>query len=208
MAHTVYLGSFNKRLNSTKQPTYSGWASYSCVFKDDTSLIRPTIRLSADFATFSSSHFNYGYMLGRYYWIRDIRSVRSGYIEVDMTVDALATCKSAIQSTNAFIEYGFNTFDAGDSSTRFPDTRVSVNENPTTYVANFDPSHGLISPLTGCYTLQAVGAQGGLVGHNGLATFVLTGAKMKQLLRDITHDLPDEIDQIMQNTSSAQDIMN
>lgn len=208
MAHTVYLGSFNKRLNSTKQPTYSGWASYSCVFKDETSLIRPTIRLSADLATFSSSHFNYAYMLGRYYWITDFRSVRSGYVEVDMSVDVLATCKSAIQATSAFIEYGFNTFNAGDSSSRVADNRMSVKENPIMYSNDYDVSGGILSRNTGCYVLQAVGNDQSGGSHKGLGAFVLDQADMARLMTAINSTISNDLSDIFQNSATAQVVMN
>lgn len=211
MAHTIYMGTFNKRLNSTKQPTYTGWTSYSCVFKDETSLYRPTVRIAADFATFASANYNYAVMLNKYYYIQDVRSIRAGYIEVDMAIDPLATYKSSITGTSAFIEYGFNTFDASDQNTRFPDNRVSVNVNPTAYTESADVSGGMIDAADGCYIVQAVGNNPN-GAHKGLATFALSAAQLREMMSQVyggANGLDATINNIMSNTQlSAQDVMN
>lgn len=208
MAHTVYLGSFSKRLNSTKQPTYGSWSSYDCVFKEDTDLYRPTVRIAADFGTLAGSNINYAVMLNRYYWVTEIRAVRTGYTEVDMTVDPLATWKSSITGTSAFIEYGFNTFNAGDSGSRVPDKRISVKENPLMYSNDYDISGGILSKNTGCYVVQAVGNNPG-GAHKGLAAFVLDQSDMIQLMTAINSSLSTQINGIMSNSSlTAQDVAN
>lgn len=208
MAHTVYLGSFGKKLNSTAQPAYTSWNSYSCVFKEETSINTPTIRLNASFITFTSNNYNYAVMLGRYYWINDIRAVRTNYVEVDLTLDALATYKSNILSTSAFIEYGFNTFNAGDSTHRVADKRQPLNRNPQMNVTQFDPSGGMIEPLDGCYIVQAVGNAPNNGTHQGLATFVLTAGKLAKMLKEVGHTVTDEIDDIFTRGLTPQEVAN
>ena len=210
MSYTVYMGSFSKRLNSTKQPTYTGWASYSCVFKDGTSLYRPTLRISGSFSTLYG--YNYAVLFGKYYYITDVRVIRTDFCEVDMVIDPLASFKSAITGTSAFIEYGFNTFDAGDSSNRFPDNRVPVSENPVGYVTNFDPSGGLMSPTVGCYVMQAVGNDpqtGATHGHHGLATFVMSATALGIIMQKVNSNIKDDfLTPIMNSGLTPQEIAN
>lgn len=63
------------------------------------------------------SHFS---MEGRYYKITDIRSLRQSIIEVSGDVDVLATWKSNIQATTAFVAYD------ASSNTEIVDRRLSV----------------------------------------------------------------------------------
>ena len=209
MAHTVYLGSFGKKLNSTAQPAYTSWSSYSCVFKEETSINTPTIRLSAGFTSFTSNNYNYAVMLGRYYWINDIRAVRNNYVEIDLTLDALATYRSNILSTSAYIEYGFNSFDASDSSNRVADTRQPISRNPVMSTADFDPSGGMIDALDGCYIVQAVGNDPN-GAHKGLASFCLSAAYMHQLITVVNRDIKQDIADIISNPNALtpQDIAN
>lgn len=101
MAHTIKLGTISKHEESTKQPNMTGWAEYSVVFKDGTDIVNPTITISADLGTVSAC--NYGYMLGRYYWVRRITSYRTGYVILDLETDVLATYKSQIGGTSLYI---------------------------------------------------------------------------------------------------------
>ena len=208
MAYTVYIGSFSKKVNSTAQPNYTEWARYSCVLKDETSLYRPTLSIATSFENYANYKFNYAVMLGRYYWITDVRSIRTNLIELDLQLDPLATYKTNILGTSAFIEYGFNSADAGAAATRFVDSRLPVSENPTMSVAQFDPSGGLISPLTGTFVLQAVGNNPN-GAHKGLATFALTGAQLARMMTSISTGLSNSIDSILNNSSmTAQEVMN
>lgn len=206
MSYTVYMGSFSKRLNSTKQPTYSGWAQYSCVLKDETSLYRPTLRISGSFSTIYG--YNYAVLFGRYYYIVDVRVMRTSFCEVDMVIDPLATFKSQITGTSAFIEYGFNTYDAGASGTRIPDTRISITQNPTMYTGTVDPSGGKISPGQGVYIVQAVGYNSN-GPHKGLATFALDADQLKGMMASISSTLGTQVSNILNDANwTAQEKAN
>lgn len=74
-----------------------------CVLKDQTSILRPTIRIR----TSESIHtFNYMYIaeFERYYFIDDIVSVNNGVWEVSGHVDVLETYKNSILSNDAVIK--------------------------------------------------------------------------------------------------------
>lgn len=77
--------------------------SYSCVLKDNTSVLKPEIEiLSSDNIT----AYNYLYIseFGRYYFIDDIVSVNNNRWIVSAHVDVLETYKTAILSNDAVIK--------------------------------------------------------------------------------------------------------
>lgn len=98
---TIYTYSgFTKRPNSTKQPT-SGTA-VTCVLKDDTSIENPVFQLSGGVSSYTGiTAISWD---GRYYFVNDIISEANGITSISCTLDRLATFKSAIGSTKAFIE--------------------------------------------------------------------------------------------------------
>ena len=124
MAHTIKLGTFTKHEESTKQPNTSGWDSYSVVFKDGTDIVNPTITISASLSTVKN--YNYGYMMGRYYWIRSMNAFRSGYIILDLECDVLATYKSDIGNTNLYILRSASSYNGNIRDTFYP---IKANAN-------------------------------------------------------------------------------
>ena len=106
---------FSKRKNSTAQPTGSP-TQIDVNLKSGTSLISPTFLLNIS----GRPSYNYVQYEGRYYFITDIISVRNDLWEIVCTVDALATWKSDIGSTNAVIMY------ATGGSTDIVDQRIGV----------------------------------------------------------------------------------
>lgn len=93
---------FSKRKNSTAVPSGSG-LEVELTLKNGTSILQPTFLLSADISEYNYCHFN-----DRYYWINDIMSVRNGLWEVQCRVDVLASWKSEIMESSAFVSYSSN----------------------------------------------------------------------------------------------------
>ena len=89
---------FSKRKNSTKQPT--GGSTVTATLKEKTSIENPTFILASnDFS------IDYVYAFGKYYFVRDITSAANGLIEVSCDVDVMATYKTNIAATSAFVVY-------------------------------------------------------------------------------------------------------
>lgn len=81
----------------------------SIIFKQETSIINPTIVLE----TTSFPNFNYVYIkeLSRYYFITSIISIRNNLWEINLSIDVLMSYKDGIKSLKAFVdrnEYDFN----------------------------------------------------------------------------------------------------
>lgn len=97
---TATFYTFSKRKNSTLQPTGSG-TQIDVNLKSGTSLISPTFLLNIS----GRPTYNYVSFEGRYYFITDIISVRNDLWEIQCTVDALASWKTEIGTTEAVILY-------------------------------------------------------------------------------------------------------
>ncbi len=203
MSYTVRLGSFDKRINSTKRPTlaeYQQWDEYTVFLKEVTSYDHPTLLLSAEFATVANKHYNYAIMFGRWYWVTDLRAVRTNQIEVDMSLDILATFQGAIKGTKSFIEYGFNSTDAGAAATRISDARRPVSKNPTIATA----SGAFVGALSsaGSYILQVVGAT------NGVSCYAVTYTQLQAIMLSLQTDLENDIDTITAQTDPTDVALN
>lgn len=98
---TIYTYSnFKKKPNSTKQPT-SG-TTVTCTLKEATSIENPTFILAG--ALSSYSNITAVQWDSRYYFVTDIVSKHNGITEISCSIDRLATFKTDIGSTTAFIE--------------------------------------------------------------------------------------------------------
>ena len=95
----TYWTSFKKKKGSTATPTVG--TSKTCSLKEDTSMIRPTIKLSG----WGYNGITYGYIadFSRYYFIRDIRKVGPD-TEIDLVSDPMASFKADIKANAQYVE--------------------------------------------------------------------------------------------------------
>lgn len=105
----VVFYTFNKRRNSTKQPTGSG-TTVTCVLKNPTSVHDPVLELAGA----PNVSYDYAYIgaFGRYYFVKDIISEANGLSSYYLTEDVLATHKTEIGNMRAFIAYASSGYDA------------------------------------------------------------------------------------------------
>ena len=144
MAHTIYAGKISKRKNSTLQPTLS--TSFDVLLKSPTSLHAPTFTISA-----GSFDYNYLKWGDRYYFVTDVTSVRTGLWEVSAIIDVLATFKSDILATTAYVLYD------SVANTELPDNRLPMKTSKTVQVESVSCP---FVPDGGCYILSLTGANG------------------------------------------------
>lgn len=189
MAFTVLLGTLDKRINSTKQPDLTSFTTYNVNLKQGTDLESPAFLLEFNSEMFPKYNYMYISDIGHYLWVTDIISVRRNLWEIRAYIDRLATYKSQIMATPAYIEYGFNE-DASGSALRIPDTRQNISMAPS-YTTSGGPLLGSHYSLTGTYILSAVGASG------GVATYALDQGNLWRLVNTIGTDITDEIDALI-----------
>lgn len=209
MSIPLRLGNTTKRINSTAVPDASQWDQYDVVLKQDTSLEAPVFLLQGSIVDF----VGYNYAVGAgvvqgFFWIADVVSVARGRVEIHCVRDVLADNKTAIMSTNAFIEYGQNTFDAGDSTYRVSDHRQTISETPTQYTASVDPSGGRIGTV-GVYVLQVV--NGGdpndpqhpiNAGGGGVRTYLADHTAIRTLVNKVNTTLQGDVSGILNSGAS------
>ena len=147
MSITVSFTSSSKRENSTKQLTMS--ATHDCTFKNGCSMLNPTLLLELSTSTFPDyTNFKIG---DRYYKITDIRSVRNNLFEVSGEVDVLATYKSNILATTAYVIYD------STNNTELPDNRLPMK---TTKSVDVSTAACPFVPDGGCFILSLTGSHG------------------------------------------------
>ena len=170
MSHTIYAGNVSKRKNSTLQPSLS--TSFDVLLKTPTSLHTPTFTISA-----SSFDYNYLKWGDRYYFITDVVSRNNNLWDVSAVVDVLATYKSAILATNAYVLYD------SVANTELPDNRLPMK---TTKTVSASTAACPFTPDSGTYILS-------LTGSNGTTgVYKADGSQLAQLIDDIT-DVKDNL---------------
>ena len=120
MISITYWTDFKKRRNSTARPSGAG-TTISATLKEATSFEKPTFVFSSDNFT-----INYIEFAGHYYFVDDIKSIRSGLIEVSCSQDVLATYKTDIGAYTAFIERS-----ASHINSMLPDPYVTMLNSET-----------------------------------------------------------------------------
>lgn len=153
-----------KRHNSTSVP--SGGSAYDVDLKGGADLIDPVFTMQFS-GTPQFSMMNYE---GRYYFITGIRSIRQDLWEISGHVDVLATYKSNVQSTSAYVLYHTH------NNTELADRRLGIETTKTVDVEQgaFD-SFGSVSPST-CAVIINV------VGEDSCAAYAVTQAEADGLL--------------------------
>lgn len=145
MAHSFVFGNVAKRKNSTLQGATT--ASYDVLFKSPTSLDNPVITLN------HSGIFTYNYATynGRYYFVTDVISRNNDLWEIHLKLDSLATYKSEILATTAYVIY--------DSvvNTELPDNRLPIKTTKSVQVSTVTCP---FVPDGGCYILSLTGSNG------------------------------------------------
>ena len=142
----VYFFNFDKRLNSTAQPDLQYSTKLECVYKDNTSILSPSLRVQLA----SKPTYNYFKIENRYYWITDIVSIANNLWEISGAVDVLGTFKSHINQTTAFVLYD------STPNTQLPDTRLAIKTDCDVYTATANMPWSFSSGL-GTYLIATTG---------------------------------------------------
>ena len=148
----TYWTNFSKRINSTKQPT--GGTNISVVLKMPCSVEKPIFVLTG-----ISESINYIKWDSRYYYVTDVTWQTNTIKEVSCDIDLLATYKSNITSTKAFIEYTQYGFNAD-----ILDPRISNTANILSSSSTLSGLNGYIS-AAGTYILSVIGTDGTAVRY-------------------------------------------
>ena len=107
----------NKNRNSTKKPPTTPSTETLCLLKDTTSVLNPSLIIQGNNDTFEGKSFpdyNYCYIedFHRYYFVKEIISVSANVWEIDCEVDVLATYRTEILGTRAFVTYAQSSYNS------------------------------------------------------------------------------------------------
>lgn len=169
---TIYFGTAAKRKNSTLQPTLS--TSYSCILKEATSIDNPTFIIQDGSFDVNA---NMAMWDSRYYFIEDIVSRRNDIWEVRCRLDPLATYKSEILATTAYVLYD------SVANTEIPDNRLPLK---TTKSVQASTAACPFTPDGGCYILSLTGA------HGSTGVYKVDESQLGALIDDL-QDIEDNI---------------
>lgn len=100
MAVMTFYSNFSKRENSTKQPT--GGTSYNVVFKEGFSIKEGTVKLQVNFDT--AKNYTAAKYVDRFYKVNNVVSITNDIVEISLSLDALATYRSAIIGYTGLLE--------------------------------------------------------------------------------------------------------
>lgn len=141
---------FTKKVNSMVLPA-TDYKEYDVVLKQPSSVTNPIIDLSININDYYSKRFNYCYIeaFNRYYFISNTTMVSANIIRLSLSVDVLASYKSYILNSTAYIKRS-----ASDGSYLIPDEYTI--HNSRNIFRNKVISETFLDP-DGCYILSVVG---------------------------------------------------
>ena len=166
MAITVKFYNFNKRKNSTKRPDENTTGEeFSVLLKHPTSYRTPVILLQ------KAGGFQYNYMewAGWYYYVEDVISAGNERFEIQCSLDVLATLRTEIMATNAFVMY-----DTAANS-EISDGRLS-----TRTTASISSANGTIHMLEVGQTILM-----GIVGDDSTGIYSVTESQAAELMKSV-----------------------
>ena len=167
MSLSATFYTLSKRKNSTKQPTGTGTV-LSVDLKSGTSFISPTFLLNIS----GTPTYNYLQFEGWYYFIKDKVSVRNNLWELQCEVDALATAKTEILNTHAYVLYDNTT------NSQIPDNRIPMK---TTATVSANSVACPFEPDSGCYILSLTGS------HDTTGIYKTDSNGLADLVDDVQH---------------------
>lgn len=175
MAFTITLYKFDKRVNSTKLPT-GGTNITIQGLKYPTSIYQPVFLLSN-----VNDDYNYVKWGSRYYWVNNVIRTNATQCEYHCSFDELATLRSNIFATSAFVLYSSSTSNPYCLDPRIPtDKSVAFEGGAILSLENYIDSVGTY--IVGC------------VGQNGIQYYGLTPAQLTTLAGQITAATSSDVD--------------
>lgn len=177
----AYFFTFNKKINSTKQPSIeNGTLVNDVVLKNTTSYLQPTLILDTKMFTTPMRYGSWNYCLfnGRYYWVTDCRAINYRLLEISLTVDVLASYKADITSTTCYIE---RCSDSGYYNTSLYDSYMPMRDGElNVYQEVGENTSGYLSK-SGTYLITVVGGNGNPTSF-GTTTYKATIATLTNAL--------------------------
>lgn len=171
------LYNFSKKANSTKVPASDTATELNVTLKENVSLYSPSFILSTE-----PNQFNYCQLDDKYYYINDYVYVGRNTFIINCSLDVLATYKTDILKTKAFVLYSSSNYDK-----YIPDNRLSQKAEATwqnkVQIEFVDALGRYFAIGDASYVVTYIGTITG--DQEGTPTMVLTQAQLKQLINQV-----------------------
>ena len=171
------LYNFSKKANSTKVPAANTATELNVTLKENVSLYSPSFILTTE-----PNQFNYCQLDDKYYYINDYVYVGRNTFIINCTLDVLASYKSDILNTKAFVVYSTSNYDK-----YIPDNRLSQKAEATwqnkVQIEFVDALGRYFAIGDASYVVTYIGTITG--DQEGTPTMVLTQAQLKQLINQV-----------------------
>lgn len=183
MAFTVtFWKNYNKRVNSTAVPDTTGTTDYyqfNCELKSPTSIFSPTL-LVREFDGDDTIKYNYCYIdkFARYYFVKSWLW-ENGLWDVSLEIDILATYKTQIGNTTAYVLRSASNYNTDVLDTKYP-TRSSVNSLETTYPTPWYTDMDSSNIANGFYVLGVVNNDTNSIGATSY--YAVSGTTLRTFL--------------------------
>ena len=178
---TAEFFQFSKKRNSTKQPTSGSGTTYSNLeLKDDCSILNPIIKLRVAGMPLPTvapvNTFTYCYIgkFNRYYFIDDW-VYTTGMWEAHLSIDVLASHKTEIGATSAYVERSASNYDGSIIDNVYPaNTKYSVSYASLTF------SYLNVRPEDGTYVVGIINAVANTAG--AVTYYAMNQTQLQSLL--------------------------
>lgn len=185
---TITLYQFSKRNNSTVIPTdKTTQVSAEFVYKDATDLHNPSILLTG-----VAPVYNYALINNIYFYVTDWMIERNDLMRVQLQIDVLATYRSDIFSTTAYIKYSSSRFNSSIPDERIVWDGVFKGARQVTNMPVFSD--------TGCFAIQCLGKKANTYSGS-TTTYIMSNEQAGALIQEIvyTDDLHTELRKYLAN---------
>lgn len=174
----VQFTEFTKRNNSTARPgSYA--KTVSCQIKQPCNVRTPVLILKA--SSYSAS-WNYAYISkwGYYYFVSDVTFTTGDRCEVSLSVDVMASYKTAISNYTCFVERSASNYDAMITDAYLSNSTVINKSNITVnnLVGGFDS-------VVGFFVIRTVCGNGGVTG---IRSYAVTQNQLADVLSFMFND--------------------
>lgn len=172
----------HKRENSTKKPAEgSQLASYSINLKDNTSFLNPTIEVYLpNYGTPFGWNYAFISQFAKYYYIKDYRWSTSGFWEIDLSLDALASHVAAIRASRYFIKYAEIAFNKW-----IVDTRVQQLTSCTTHITSGNNRIFDLDDMTDRNIIFFISEDVNLSSGGALQAFLIGQSELKSVCQSL-----------------------
>lgn len=186
----VTFYSFQKKANSTAQPT--GGTTVSVQLKQPCDVLNPSLILKQT----TRGNWNYAYIpaWGRYYFMSNITFLTGDRVQVDLSIDVLATYKTTIAETTTYVE---RCADEDAFNPLVEDPLIPTENNLYTTTTASTALTGLNT--SGVYVLRTVSQDG---SEAGVAAYAMSGTLLASVL-DFMFDDGSYTDVISDETVKA-----